>query len=55
MKEERRYLKLSDDELKLVLSALILFKNRLISQGNFTDAVDDIILKLIKVRRKIIT
>ena len=50
MREERRYLKLSDDELKFVLSTLILFKNKLISQGEFTDAVDDVILKLIKVR-----
>lgn len=51
MREERRYLKLSDDELKLVLSSLIFFKNKLISQGEFTDAVDDVILKLIKVRQ----
>ncbi|HZJ78503.1 MAG TPA: hypothetical protein VFD52_06885 [Clostridia bacterium] len=51
MREERRYLKLSDRELTLVLSTLILFKNKLMSQGKFTDAVDDVIQKLIKVRK----
>lgn len=47
MREDRRYLKLSDDELKFVFSALIFFKNKLISQGEFTDTIDDVILKLI--------
>ena len=44
---EKKYKnKLTYDEMKIVLMSLIELKNRLISEGRYTDAVDDLILKL---------
>jgi len=55
MKQEKRYLTLSENELKFVFFTLIRFKNKLITQGRYTDAVDDVILKLDKTSRKVTT
>ena len=55
MKRDKHYLYLSNDEFQLIFFTLISFKNKLISQDKYTDAVDDIILKLVKTGRKTIT
>ena len=43
---------LTDEEYRLVLRALILLKNTLIREGRYTDAVDELIVKLSKARKK---
>lgn len=45
MFEKKRYLYLSNDELRVLLCSLIRLKNSLIQQGRYTDYVDELILK----------
>lgn len=43
---EKKYKnKLTYDEIKIVLMSLVELKNRLIAEGRYTDAVDELILK----------
>jgi hypothetical protein len=46
MKNEKRYLYLSDAEWRVLLLALNRTRSKLIAQGRYTDAVDEIILKM---------
>lgn len=39
--------KLSYDEVKIIVYALVELKNQLIEEGRYTDAVDEILIKLI--------
>lgn len=39
---------LTGNEYDLIIKCLIDLRNNLISQGRYTDAVDDILLKLVK-------
>lgn len=55
MKKQLFHLYLNDDEYRKVLQALIALKNNLIEQGRYTDAVDDVLIKFTKARKKKIT
>ena len=55
MKEAKYHLYLDDSEYSRVIQSLISLKNSLIEQGRYTDAVDDILIKLSKARKKHIT
>lgn len=55
MKEAKYHLYLNDNEYNRVIHSLISLKNSLIEQGRYTDAVDDILIKLSKARKKHIT
>ena len=55
MKEAKYHLYLDDNEYDRVIESLICLKNSLIEQGRYTDAVDDILIKLSKARKKHIT
>lgn len=46
MKEQKRVLTMSAYEYRLALYGLIHFRNQLLAQGRYTDAVDELILKL---------
>ena len=48
MKDRQFHIYLDDEEYGQVLQALIDLKNNLIAQGRYTDAVDEILLKLLK-------
>lgn len=52
MKKQQFHLYLNDDEYRKVLQALIALKNNLIEQGRYTDAVDDVLIKFTKVKKK---
>ena len=52
MKEQKYHLYLSDDEYSEVLQSLIRLKNSLIAQGRYTDAVDDILCKVLSAKKK---
>ena len=52
MKKELFHLYLNDDEYRKVLQALIALKNDLIEQGRYTDAVDDVLIKITKAKKK---
>ena len=50
--EKKRYIALDDSEWKIVINALNDFRNSLIRQGRYTDAIDDIMIKLINTKPK---
>lgn len=39
--------KFTHDEIRIIVLALVELKNQLIEEGRYTDAVDDILIKLI--------
>ena len=55
MKEEKYHLYLDDNEYGKVIQSLVCLKNSLIEQGRYTDAVDDVLIKLSKARKRRIT
>ncbi len=46
MRTTKRYLYLTDTEWRVMLLALNKLRSKLIAQGRYTDAVDEIILKM---------
>ncbi|MBQ8348766.1 MAG: hypothetical protein IJY19_03850 [Ruminococcus sp.] len=52
MKQKDFHIYLTEQERTQVIGALIELKNSLIAQGRYTDAVDDILIKLTKARKK---
>lgn len=52
MKEQKYHLYLSKDEYSEVLQSLIRLKNSLIAQGKYTDAVDDILCKVLSAKKR---
>ena len=52
MKEQKYHLYLSDEEYRRVLQTLIRLKNSLIAQGRYTDAVDDVLCKVLSSKKR---
>ena len=52
MKQSKRILVLSPSESRLMLYVLLHFHNELIQQGRYTDAVDELLIKLQKARKR---
>ena len=52
MKQKDFHIYLTEQERKQVIVALIELKNSLMAQGRYTDAVDDILIKLTQARKK---
>ena len=52
MKTEKYHIYLSTRERNEIVASLINLKNKLIEQGRYTDAVDDVLLKVLKTKRK---
>ena len=50
--EKKRYITLDDSEWKIVIKALNDLRNSHIQQGRYTDAVDDIMIKVINTKPK---
>ena len=46
MRTKNRYLYLTDTEWRVMLLALNKLRSKLIAQGRYTDAVDEIIMKM---------
>ena len=46
------YFYLTDDEKSLIIESLISKKNALISDGKYTDGVDDVLLKILRSKKK---
>ena len=55
MREKKYHLYLTADEQSKVIQSLLDLKNNLIAQGRYTDAVDDVLIKFTKARKKKIT
>ena len=52
MREEKFHIYLNDDEYSRVIQSLMRLKNNLIAQGRYTDAVDDILYKVLSAKRR---
>lgn len=52
MKQKDFHIYLTEQERTQVIGALIELKNSLIAQGRYTDAVDDVLIKITKARKK---
>ena len=52
MREQKYHLYLSESERRFLIQNLIWFQNKLRREGRYTDAVDDLIIKLSKAKPK---
>ena len=52
MREKKYHLYLTADEQSKVIQSLIDLRNNLIAQGRYTDAVDDVLLKVLSAKKK---
>ena len=52
MKKKKYHIYLSTKERNEIVASLINLKNKLIEQGRYTDAVDDVLFKVLKTKRK---
>ena len=52
MRNPKYHLYLTHNERRTVINSLICLKNDLISQGRYTDGVDELIVKLTKAKVK---
>ena len=52
MRSPKYHLYLTPGELRTVINSLIDLRNELISQGRYTDIIDELIIKLTKAKAK---
>ena len=52
MRKEKYHIYLSNEELKRVVVYLINLKNKLIAEARYTDAVDELLCKVISTKKK---
>ena len=52
MKTEKYHIYLSTKERNEIVASLINLKNKLIEQGRYTDAVDDVLFKVLKTKKE---
>lgn len=52
MRNPKYHLYLTYDERRTIINSLIDLKNYLVTQGKYTDAVDELIIKLTKAKVK---
>ena len=52
MVKQKYYLVLNDQEHRLMIESLNQLRNKLIADGKYTDAVDEVLLKIIGAKRK---
>lgn len=50
--KQKYYLALTTEEWRLMIDALNNLRNRLISAGRYTDAVDEVLIKVANVKTK---
>ena len=52
MRNTKYHIYLTPDERRTVINSLIDLRNNLISQGKYTDVIDELLIKLTKARTK---
>ena len=52
MKENKYYIALDDFERRVVVNCMNEMRNKLIAEGKYTDALDEVILKVIHSKQK---
>ena len=52
MKEEKYHIYLTNQERSEIIESLIDFKNLRMQQGKYTDAVDEVLVKVIRAKKR---
>ena len=52
MKEKKYYIALDDFERRVVVNCMNEMRNKLIAEGKYTDALDEVILKVMHSKQK---
>ena len=52
MMKQKYYLVLNDQEHRLIIESLNQLRNKLIADGKYTNAIDEVLLKIIGAKRK---
>ena len=52
MKEKKYYIALDDFERRIVVNCMNEMRNKLITDGKYTDALDEVLLKVIHSKQK---
>ena len=52
MKEKKYYIALEDFERRVVVNCMNEMRNKLIADGKYTDALDEVLLKIIRSKQK---
>lgn len=52
MKEQKYHIYLTNQERSEIIESLIDFKNLHMQQGKYTDAVDEVLVKVIRAKKK---
>ena len=52
MRDKKYYIALDDFEQKIIINCLNEMRNNLIAGGKYTDAVDEVLLKIIDAKQK---
>jgi hypothetical protein len=52
MRDEKSYIALDDSERRVVVNCLNEMRNKLIADSKYTDAVDEVLLKIIDAKQK---
>ena len=50
--KQKFYLVLNDQEHRLIIESLNQLRNKLIADGKYTDAIDDVLFKIIGTKQK---
>ena len=52
MRDKKYYIALGDFERKIIINCLNEMRNKLIADGKYTDAIDEVLLKIIGAKQK---
>ena len=47
MQNQKYYIAIDESERRIILNALIALRNKLLAQDRYTDAVDDVLIKVV--------
>ena len=50
--KQKNYLALSNQEHRLIIESMNQLRNKLIADGKYTDAIDEVLLKIIGAKQK---
>ena len=52
MRDKKYYIALDDFEQKIIINCLNEMRNKLVADGKYTDAIDEVLLKIIGAKQK---
>ena len=52
MRDKKYYIAIGDFERKIIINCLNEMRNKLIADGKYTDAIDEVLLKIIGAKQK---